>query len=492
MDGRPTEAKSFIQPKTISGIKQANRTTTPPADSCSIDKTQIEIMKKLIASLALVMATTAVSAQDNPQRLIVQPKQGNPTGYLVERIDSIYFTKINGRVAADITVQSFSTGETGDTIRLAVKKTADCQSFKITCMPTATAKALTTDAAVESYFNMYGGASYTDDFDNAVMTGFEMEFTPNSSYSIVTLGYDKYGIACSAQRADFNTPAADIVGNPSVSYVIKEVNYEDFTIEFTANDDCLGYYLCAFEAGTAQQNFDQWAPMMGFANMGDMIKQWSGQMFNGNQIVSQKWTQMTPGTDYEVYVLPVDINQHYGTMVIVPLTTLKYGGPGQATVDITIGEFGSQNGAYYQDVTYTPNDQASFMRDMVIDKSTFLGSADWGNGSEDAILAYLKDDRDGQDPYWNRYGVDAARWGGEPNKDYIAYAIAQNINGEWGPLAQAEFHTGAATGAPAKAFSVAKRVNEQEKAGHIFVAGKAPKAPQKAKKHAGITLEEVR
>lgn len=447
-------------------------------------------MKKIIASLALVMATTAVSAQDNPHRLIVQPKQGNPTGYLVERIDSIYFTKVNGRVAADVTVQSFTTGETGDTIRLAVKKTAECKSFKITCVPTATAKALNTDAAVESYFNMYGGESYTDDFDNAVMTGFETEFQPNSSYSIVTLGYDKYGIACTSQRADFSTPAADIVGNPSVSYKILEVNQEDFTIDFTPNDDCMGFYLCSFEAGTAEQQFEQWAPMMGFANMGDMIKQWSGQMYNDRK--TQKWTQMTPGTDYEVYVLPVDENGHYGTMVIVPLTTSKYGGPGQATVDITIGEFGSQNGAYYQYVTYTPNDQASLMRDMIIDKSVFQSSADWGYGSEDAILKYLKDDHDGQDPYWNRYGVDVAQWGVEANKDYIAYAIAQNINGEWGPLAQKEFHTGAATGAPAKAFSVAKRVNEQAKAGHIFVAGKAPKALKKAKKHAGITLEEVR
>ena len=59
-------------------------------------------MKKIFASLLLALTTMGASAQDNPNRLIIQPKQGNPSGYLVERLDSVYFTKINGRVAADI------------------------------------------------------------------------------------------------------------------------------------------------------------------------------------------------------------------------------------------------------------------------------------------------------------------------------------------------------------------------------------------------------
>ena len=62
-------------------------------------------MKKIFATLLLALTTMAASAQDNPNRLIIQPKQGNPSGYLVERLDSVYFTKINGRVAADINLQ---------------------------------------------------------------------------------------------------------------------------------------------------------------------------------------------------------------------------------------------------------------------------------------------------------------------------------------------------------------------------------------------------
>lgn len=458
----------------------------PAAEDRGRKKTKQKTMKKLFATLTLALATLVVSAQDNPNRLIVQPKVGYAKGFLVERIDSIYFTKIEGRVAADVKVQSFSTGNTGDTIRLAVTKTANCTSFKIACMPTARANAFATDAAVESYFDQIGGATYTDDFTNAEMTGFDFDFMPNSNYSILTLGYDEYGIACAASRADFATPAANIVGNPSVTYNVLEANQEDFTIDFTPNKDCSGYYICSFEKGTAEAQFEQWAPMMGFANMGDMIKQWSGQEYNGHQ--SNKWTSMTPGTDYEVYVLPIDVNANYGTMVIVPVTTTKYGGTGEAAVDITIGEFGSQGGQYYQYVTYTPNDQTSFMRDMIIEKNAFE-SADWGNGNEGNILAYLMEEREG-DPYWNRYGVDEAQWGVNPNTDYIAFAIGQNINGEWGPLARKEFTTGAAKAPAAKAPAMAKR--SAQSAANIFVPGKAPKAVKPVKNHSGVTLTEVK
>ena len=126
---------------------------------------------------------------------------------------------------------------------------------------------------------------------------------------------------------------------------------------------------------------------------------------------------------------------------------------------------------------------------MIIEKKSFESSSEWGNGDEGKILEYLKDDRDGQDPYWNRYGTDVAQWTVNPNTEYIAYAIAQNINGEWGPLAKKEFTTGAAKVAPNKAFSVAKRTDAKVGTGNIFVPGKAPKAVQAAKKR-GVTLVE--
>ena len=219
-------------------------------------------MKKIFASLLLALTTMGASAQDNPNRLIIQPKQGNPSGYLVERLDSVYFTKINGRVAADINLQGYTTGATGDTLRLGRHQDARVpKAYKIACLPASVANALTSDAVVAQYFDLYvSGDKFTEDFTNAVMTNMGIEFKPSSDYSVLTMGYDKYGIACSSSRVDFSTPAANIIGNPTVTYKVLEANYEDFTIDFQPNEDCLGFYACAFEKGTAKAQYEQWGP----------------------------------------------------------------------------------------------------------------------------------------------------------------------------------------------------------------------------------------
>ena len=64
-------------------------------------------MKKIFTLLTMFMVSLMAIAQTNPNRLIVQHKSGT-TGYLAERIDSIYFAKVEGRVAADVTVAKFT------------------------------------------------------------------------------------------------------------------------------------------------------------------------------------------------------------------------------------------------------------------------------------------------------------------------------------------------------------------------------------------------
>ena len=440
-------------------------------------------MKK-IALIALVLCFgLAMKAQENPNRMIVQPKSGNPKGFLIERIDSVYFTQITGRVAADITFKEFKTGD-ADTIILSVTKTPDCQAYRISCVPTVRANQwFTTDANVAAYFESTNETMYYDNFSNAEMRGFDFRFKPDSKYTLVTMGYDQYGIACNASRVDFTTPKAQLVGTPTVAWTIDEVKEKSFKITFTPNSDCKGYATCSFKKGEAQQQFDQWAPMMGFVNMGDMIKQFSGSVYTGNR--TQEWTSMDPGTEYEVYVLPLDANDNYGEMVIVPVTTKKMGGEGTAMMTITLGEFGGdQSTGYYQYVTYTPNDQCGLHRDMIITKEAY-NTAEWG---ENGVLNYLKSETNPYNPfdsYWNQYGEDVAQWGVDPTTEYIAFSIAQNANEEWGPLARKEFTTPeASTGAPRRV-----AVGERQQANPEVVFGKAP-LNKGAQTSSGVRLEE--
>ncbi len=385
-----------------------------------------------------MLSYIGVSAQDNPNRMIIQPKEGNLKGFLIERIDSVYFTEIEGRVAADLEFKQFKTGD-ADTIILAVTKTENCKGYRIACVPSVLADRINTDALVASYFDQTAGAMNYDDFTNAEMTGFDFKFQADTKYTLLTMGYDQYGIACSASRVSFTTPKAAIVGNPNVAYNIDEVGTDNVKITFTPNSDCKGYAICLFEEGTAQQQFEQWGPMLGFNNMGDMIKKFSGKEYN--EVYTNEWKDLAPGKKYEIYVQAWDVNNVYADMIIIPVMTQKLGGEGIAEVTITVGEFGGEaSTGYYQYVTYTPNDQCSLHRDMIITKEAY-NTAEWG---EAGILNYLKSEKNPNnpfDPYWDQYGVDNAQWGVNVSTDYIAFSIAQNINGEWGPLAKQEFTT---------------------------------------------------
>ncbi|MDY6205627.1 MAG: hypothetical protein SPI30_02605 [Prevotella sp.] len=393
-------------------------------------------MRRILFLTVCLLMQLVAFAQTNPNRMIVQPKVGEIKGFLVERIDSVYFTKLEGRVAADVQFKKFKTGN-ADTIMLSVTKTENCRGFRIECVSGVLANALNSDAAVASYLERANAPLYYDDFTNAEMTGFEFKFKPNSEYTLLTIGYDQYGIACSASRASFTTPANPVIGNPSVAWKLDEVGYDNLTMTFTPNEDCASYAICLFKLGEAQKQFEMWGPMMGFANIGDMVKQFSGNAYT--ETYTNKWTRLEPGTDYEVYILPMDANGTYADMVIAPAKTNTMGGEGVAEMTITIGEFGGEPGAYYQDVTYTPNDQVALHRDMIIVKSAYE-SEQWG---ETGVLNYLKEDRP-MDPYWNQYGVDNARWNADPSTEYIAFSIAQNAKGEWGPLARKDFSTPAA------------------------------------------------
>lgn len=310
----------------------------------------------------------------------MKQKYKAPVGYLAERIDSIYFTKLEGRVAADVKFLSFSKGNLTDTIRLAVTKTPECKSYKIACMPAGQANSFASDAALEQYFDQLEDCpTFTDDFTNATLTGLDMEFQSNGTYSLVTLGYDKYGIACASSRADFTTPNSDLVGDPKVLYTVVEVKPDNFTIWFQPNDDCHGYYLCAFKAGTAEELFEKWSKEEGFVNLQDMIKSWGSDKYTDTQMY--KWSGMEPGTDYEVYVLPVDVNEADAPFQIIPVTTTESGGEGEATVTIKLGDFGEVGGNYFQYVWFTPNDEATLMRDLVLAKNDVMTQDYWGKGA---------------------------------------------------------------------------------------------------------------
>lgn len=232
-------------------------------------------MKKLFSSfIVCLIGTMSLFAQTNPNRVIITEKSGNVKSFLAERIDSIWFAKVEGRIAAEIEYLGYveGGGENGeDIIQIAVTRTPGCQAFRIDCMPKNRADMLGTEANIASYLESENSEMYWQDFTQANMSGYE--FLPNTEYSIVTVGYDQYGTACGAEKVDFKTPKKELVGDCNIEYEVTDITPYEITIKFTPASGVAGYAACLFGEGQAEEQFQQFGPMFGFINMGDMIRQ---------------------------------------------------------------------------------------------------------------------------------------------------------------------------------------------------------------------------
>lgn len=423
-------------------------------------------MKKFfsIAALALAMST-GVQAQTDvvPNRMIIHSSVASKA-YAVDHVDSISFARKEGEVKANLEFLRYEKNEDeGDIVYVKVTRTDPSSTFRIDVLPTNTAKQYD-DLTFARYFERMSGTQLAEDFSEGKLSGFPTEFTANTSYTVVTLAYDEYGVPCQVSRAEFKTPKVPTVGTPSVTYTVDETTSSSFTLTVTPNKDCAEFYWCQFEKGKAQEQFEQWGPMFGLSSIEAMIKQFSGRPYS--EEATNTWNELAPGTDYEVAVLPVDVEGNFGDLVYIYVTTKGQGGDGVAQVDVTVGDYVNNGGSYVQTVTFTPNDQTALYHDAICVKDAYEK-----NGGDKGFTEYLKEDNS-QDPNWNQYGVDKYIFEATPNTAYYALALAKNAKGEWGSLTKHEFTTGAAPAgvAPAKAVAMPKRIATKKAAKRTAVA----------------------
>lgn len=420
-------------------------------------------MKKIFSiMLGLAMAMGVNAQTENPNRLIMMSQAGNKA-YALDKIDSIYFAKKEGQVRADVKFLKYEKDdEKGDVLHVAVTRTDPNCSYCIDILPANTAKRYSDDVLAQ-YFDQQKTTKFNQDFTNAELTGFKQELEPNTKYTVFTVAYDEYGVACEASRADFTTPKTPLIGNPAISYTIDETTTSSITLTVTANEDCFGYYWCLFDKGQAQAQFEQWGPMFGFQNIESMIAQFSGKKYE--KVTTYTWKDLKPGTEYDICVVPVDEAGTYADMVTIPVTTKQQGGEGVAQVAITSGGASVQKTDDGDKLTYTiiftPNDQTAVYHDGVVSKKKFDedGEEFWKN--------YLLNGNP-QDPNYNQYGVDKYTFEANVGEEYYGIAIAKNANGEYGPMVKELFKVEAPAGvAPAKVKAnkggVATRIKTNEK-----------------------------
>ena len=217
-------------------------------------------MKKIFSiMLGLAMAMGVNAQTENPNRLIMMSQAGNKA-YALDKIDSIYFAKKEGQVRADVKfLKLVQDEEKGNVLHVAVTRTSQDVSYCIDVLPTNTVKHYD-DNTLARDFDMQKTQKVNQDVTDAELSGFSQKLEPGTSYTVFTIAYDEYGVPCEGSRAEFETPKAATVGNPTVSYTIDETTTNSFTITVTPNDDCAEYFWCSFGKGEAQAQFEQWPP----------------------------------------------------------------------------------------------------------------------------------------------------------------------------------------------------------------------------------------
>lgn len=405
-------------------------------------------MKKQILALALAFGAMTGYAQTNPERIIIHKKDNTYAAFLAERVDSITFPTIEGEVKASVEVLSYeqNAGE-DDLLTLKVTRTPECYTFKLDVLPKSRADALADEVQAAYYLDSYNETTYNSDFTSGQVQG--LNLVPDATYVVMTLGFDKYGAACSVSRAEFTTPKKALEGNPQVSVEIANLGTDHFTVNCTPNDDTYDYAIFCSTTGSLEQQFQMFGPMFGFANLGDMIWGWgakSGVDFTND---SFDYTGMTPGTDYEVFVIPRDANETLGEYTVTNVTTQKLGGEGTAGVSVLAGSYTYDEASqtYTQTVNFTPNDQTAAWRYNVALAANY-------DTDPEGYKSEIPVDEDPMFPMvgWYNYGTQSYGFEIQPSTEYVVLTAGKNANGEWSPVEEFRFTTPAtAENAPASA-----------------------------------------
>lgn len=396
-------------------------------------------MKKFFTLILCAVACLSVYAQNTDlNRLIIRDKGGYIHPYAINNLDSMFFYKIDGRVAADIEIKDVAIKKdenTKDSVTLAVTRSESCKSYKITCVTKPIADVLTNDAACAGYFDQNKSNVYNQDFTNAGLTGFDFAFQPKTEYAIITLGYDEIGTPCEKVKAYFTTPALPIKGTPEVKYDVTDIQPFSVSVTFKPNSDVGGYAVTLFGKGEAEQQFKMWAARFGFANIGEMVYAFGYKGVAGKD-TTFVWKDETPNTEYEIYVQPWDKNGTLTDYFMIPVTTAKLGGEGVAESTIAFGDFKKDKNTdqWYQEVVVTENDQCAchFVN--------LYTEEEWSVGEDSIKRAIINICNN---PFYKPivYGSETACIYANPETTYYAAVWSQNANGEWGPLVSKKITT---------------------------------------------------
>lgn len=204
---------------------------------------------------------------------------------------------------------------------------------------------------------------------------------------------------------------------PNVTTTIDNLTPTTITASFDMDDNCTKYHILADVVG----GMDGWAQMFGMS-LRDLVISWS---IGVESDTTYTWTDMTPNTDYIVYVVAVNATDT-SEVLMTTCTTPQAGGEGASVVTVELENITETSVI----MTATPNDQTARFLDGLVEKALF------DEIGQDSLMTMLL-----AGPYW-LYETDVWEWIElEPGVEYYAFAIGQNAAEQWGEMTLVPFTT---------------------------------------------------
>lgn len=391
-------------------------------------------MKKFFASALLAAAAVApafaqeAETVEDANRLLVNRTPVEYTAFDINRIDKVYFGRVDGPVYCSIQIENVLV----DGLTVTLTKSVDCASYTVACIPASISLQLSDDIKLIDYITSGSVPSdtFTADYFSATLSG--LNLVKGAKYALITIGLDNYGIPCEVRREMFYALSDPVEGNPKVDVEFTNISLTSITAKLVPNEDVSTYYYMLLPKGELEARFQKFAAMLGCSNEGQLIMEWN-QPTTGTE--EHTFSDLLPNSDYQLYVQPMDINNKQAPLQEIAVRTGSNGGSGDSSVEITQGDYklvnwGSTDRPWYKPsmfFTFTPNENTSAYRYGFYEESEYDADPEKCNKSLCSEPPFPTD-------YWYTYEALTTSYMVDPGTKIVVIAAGKNDKDEWGEV----------------------------------------------------------
>lgn len=407
-------------------------------------------MKKLILTAAVACGTLFSYAQTQPDRVVIYKQGFNPQSILAERVDSIAFMQIEGKIEVAVTAGEYSYDESTEQgeVPVTIIRGEGCAAFQCMVARADQVDAITDESQLAASIEQQAGDLYWQDFTEGAVFN-ELELLDGYDYYVLCLAYDNWGTPCSVSKAKFNVPKIPLQGDPQVEVTFSDITDRSFNATLTPNADVSSFsFLYAWKGQIELQS-----AMMG--GVEGYLNSFFAASSETEYTIEADCNYYEPGNEWEIAILPKDADGRYDKAVF-HYTQTAFHGDGTTTPDVDVN-----TGDYYMSqwnddmgqpvqlptlrVNFTPNAGANCYRYSVWTKDVY-------DQAPEECIASVATDMDPNswatsyyyniDPISDEFQVD-------PNTTIVIVAVPKANDGTWGEPVIVEYTT-PAEAAPAE------------------------------------------